>query len=389
MKKLSVLFALLAVAMFAKGQTAEQKTDISLSVADVTVEKGATAATMTVKYEGPIETYVGFGLDVVFPEGISCPQNKFTAAQVKVRTKYFDADGESSYAETVGKSNPAENTLRILVYNPGNAYPVYTEDGEEVGADKDGVQVTLSASSGQILFTLPLTLDANLEAGEYEIQFKDIVISGDDGHAFECKPTLAPAKLIVAGATQTDIVYKTNGTYGTLILPFDAELPANYKAYTVSEIDGKDLVLVEASSIVAFTPYVMEGDDSEVTFTGTPGTADKDLTFGLLTGVVAEGGLTGFNGVAGYDVYICQKQGKEVSSFYKINPEKGYTIPQYRCYLTAPKSGANMYRIGGTTGIDEVTVEEAGDVYDMLGRKVIGPLEKGVYIKNNRKIFVK
>ena len=367
MKKLSVLFALLAVAMFAKGQTPT----ISAEECVVTADGVTTQNALILNLSESMSTFCAYEFEVYSSDGFRV-MGVGSSDAWRVNETAYDEEEE---VDVVVANHTSQRSA--LVSGANNAYRYLIMDGSIHNAPfKETNQIIRLNLRAEVGFTEGTLTFKKFHFSSYTDPTRDFTI---DEFVVEVK----------AASAETEIVYKTNGTYGTLILPFDAELPANYKAYTVSEIDGKDLVLEEATSIVAFTPYVMEGDDSEVTFTGTPGTADKDLTFGLLTGVVAEGGLTGFHGVDGSDVYICQKQGKEVSSFYKINPEKGYTIPQYRCYLTAPKSGANMYRIGGTTGIDEVTVEEAGDVYDMLGRKVIGPLEKGVYIKNNRKIFVK
>ena len=179
---------------------------------------------------------------------------------------------------------------------------------------------------------------------------------------------------------------------GTLILPFDAEIPADFDwvAYSDITLNGKSLVLgTSTTTLLANTPYYIEGEKvGTYVFKGTPiGNSDVTSytsTSGILTGVLVETEIA-----AGVGNYVLQNQEGKGVAFYNVKT-KAKTVPAYRCYITVSSdTQSNMYRIGGTTNIDEVTVDDNADVYDMLGRKVIGPLEKGVYIKGNRKIYVK
>ena len=175
---------------------------------------------------------------------------------------------------------------------------------------------------------------------------------------------------------------------GTLILPFDAEIPAEFDwvAYSDITLNGKTLVLGESTTtLLANTPYYIEGEkEGTYVFTGTPTNEAASVTNGILTGVFVDTEIA-----AGVGNYVLQNQADKGVAFYNVKM-KAKTVPAYRCYITVSSdTQSNMYRIGGTTNIDEVTVDDNVDVYDMLGRKVIGPLEKGVYIKGNRKIYVK
>ena len=123
----------------------------------------------------------------------------------------------------------------------------------------------------------------------------------------------------------------------------------------------------------------MEGAEGTYEFTGTPENDAVSYTVGLLTGLLEAG-------KAPVGSYVLQNQAKGVG-FYKVTSEKD--VNANRCYLNMPASGALMYRIGGTTNIEEITVDDNAEVYDVLGRKVLGPLQKGVYIKDGHKIYVK
>ena len=52
-------------------------------------------------------------------------------------------------------------------------------------------------------------------------------------------------------------------------------------------------------------------------------------------------------------------------------------------------SNVKMVFRGETTGIKDVTVETANDdMYDLQGRRIVN-LDKGVYIKNGKKVVIK
>lgn len=364
MKKLSVLFALLAVAMMAKAD------DFQITADAIEVEAGATSATLNIKSNADLGVYAAFQIDITFPEGITWKKNsagKFAPGNVKIRDSYYDEENEETVQlHTVSYSEPSENTLRIVCYSESNAKFKHKDTFISFG----------------------LVLDENLEPGVYDVKLSNMVFasSGDESGVSDSgdKPADYTATITINGATQTEITLKiTDAQYSTLILPFDADLPEGLKASTVEWPEtGNELVETEVTDgkLLAGVPYLMFGEEVKTyTFTGVPTYAEETGTAGAMVGVLAESTVP-----AG--CYVLQKQDGKVA-FYKVTKERAFHAN--RCYLIAKPNGANMYRIGGTTGIDEVTVEEAGDVYDMLGRKVIGPLEKGVYIKNNRKIYVK
>ena len=71
-----------------------------------------------------------------------------------------------------------------------------------------------------------------------------------------------------------------------------------------------------------------------------------------------------------------------------------FHIDAHRAWLAVPKTRATRgYLIGGDgTGID-IPVEDGEDMevqlYDMQGRPVSNTPKKGLYIRNNKKIFIK
>ena len=223
-----------------------------------------------------------------------------------------------------------------------------------------------------------LNVKASNDFTEGTITFKNFVFSSPDpSNDFTVEEFVVQVK-----AATTITFTMTDAGWGTLILPFAADVPEELTAYTcATAAANSELELVDTTSLQANTPYIMAGTAGTYEFTGAAtNTEIKKYTVGALTGVLEEG-------TAPAGSYVLQKQGDKVA-FFKVG-EAGKTVKANRCYLSVADAGATMYRLGGTTGIQAVYADENGDVYDMLGRKVIGPLEKGVYIKNNRKFYVK
>lgn len=77
------------------------------------------------------------------------------------------------------------------------------------------------------------------------------------------------------------------------------------------------------------------------------------------------------------------------------NPSSSVTkIPMNKAYYhtTTPQMNMLMFVMGEATGIDhvkEVTTNNAGDIYDLSGRKVVKMLKGGIYIQNGKKFFAK
>ena len=190
------------------------------------------------------------------------------------------------------------------------------------------------------------------------------------------------------------IVDIAKGKYGTLIVPFDTEAPANATVYSVNTVDGSALVLDEVKGgIKANTPYILyaENEIKDVTLSGI-GSAytDKTYTDGLLTGVYTKE-------TVGEGNYVLQTQdGKQ--AFYQIAEGSSLTAVPYRAYLTVPadpedQTAKSVYYFdfaGDATAIEAVpeAAEGAKVFYNLAGQRVANPT-KGIYIVNGQKVLVK
>ena len=200
----------------------------------------------------------------------------------------------------------------------------------------------------------------------------------------------------------------TEAGWATLILPFNAEVPDGLAAYTCGEAketatEGEaTLVLEEAATLAANTPYIIQGAADTYNFSGY-GLATQD-TYGnsFMTGTLVE------KAAADQGTYVLQNQDGKVG-FYLVGDVQP-KVGAYRAYLNAEAApaGSNVQAFilkgidgdGTTTGIDG-TVAEADatvNVYNLNGilvrqnvkmSEALDGLQKGIYIVNGTKKAVK
>jgi hypothetical protein len=184
----------------------------------------------------------------------------------------------------------------------------------------------------------------------------------------------------------------TAAGWGTVMLPFAQALPTKeennnneVKAYTVSSLNGKLLVLDEVTALEANKPYIIEGAWNETLTGDAQGTA-LTYTDGLLTGVYEDTPAT----VGSYVLARNKETGKEVG-FYLVGDQYKPTVGANHAYLTADGNGVKaFYFPGKTTAIQGVFSEMAnGNIYDLQGRKVQKMQKGGIYVINGHKVTVK
>ena len=169
--------------------------------------------------------------------------------------------------------------------------------------------------------------------------------------------------------------------YGTLILPYDADLPTGVEAYICKSLKENVVETEQQTYIPAKTPLLIKGTPGKYTFNGVSLAKEKSYTLGLLTGELEAIQVT--NG------YVLQKQ-DGIVAFYKVEVEKPINVPAYRCYLTVPSSSKYLsIDFGNVTGISNVNTIGKSDVaYDLLGRRIVGKSQghHRIVIVNNKKV---
>lgn len=293
----------------------------------------------------------------MYPQGV-----KFTAVAGKKNVytlSYTRADGETIYISTgktsglgnattqIRPTTDATKALEVRVEAAGTEDVWYlwnTEAGKRLGAN---------GSNDQGLFTG--------EANGYN--FYDM-------------------KLAEAVNNEVSLSIKAANKYGTLILPFAATVPTGVTAYSVSEVSGSALTLVEAESFAANTPYIVYAETGATADLAGLGSAYTDGTYtaGLLTGVYA-------NTSAPVGSYVLQNISDKVA-FYQVETGEQPTVGANRAYLTyeAPagdaKSRAFFFEGDDATAIATISALTSGEVEAIytIGGARVNSLQKGINI---------
>lgn len=219
----------------------------------------------------------------------------------------------------------------------------------------------------------------------------DITNKRDETLSFK-KADLVP-QLTIDYALASHTLQVTEAGAATLVLPYEAEIPENVKAYTLTYTSGDKAVATEVTGVIpANTPVLINANEGKYTFnaTATLTTKDANPVSGNLHGVWNED-------VVPVGSYVLQNQDDTVA-FYRV-ATNDFKIQPNQAYLYAPKAAnVRMLSIGyggdGTTainGIEAATTNANVQVYTIDGKKVNGnKLAKGqIYISNGKKFILK
>lgn len=170
--------------------------------------------------------------------------------------------------------------------------------------------------------------------------------------------------------------------YATLIAPVALEIPAGVEVYTAAFEDGKAKLTSISDVIPANVGVVVKAAQGTYNFKIT--TTENVATSAL-------NGVPNTANVASESAAFILANGKHGVGFYKLS-SANRTIHGFRAFYTAPAEAQAVSAFlleDNVTGIEEIeTSADKTPIYDLSGRRV-AKAEKGVYIQNGRKIFVK
>ena len=202
----------------------------------------------------------------------------------------------------------------------------------------------------------------------------------------------------------------------TVCLPFVLSTGTGVTCYTLSGISSTtlDFIAVEDDKLAAFTPYLVSvtGDSDftlsceDVTFdtnepvitTTVQGDAGNFTFTGTLTGLTNAQAAEAAG--EGHVTYILQSGGNWSKVKSATDEQRKAFIPPFRAFITGPdvseSAGARVLGcdlvIEEATGIDSIRTTDLDGTerwYDLNGRRIDKPTQKGVYIQNDNKIVVK
>ena len=170
--------------------------------------------------------------------------------------------------------------------------------------------------------------------------------------------------------------------YATLIAPIALDIPADVEVYTAAFEDGKAKLTSISDVIPANVGVVVKAAQGTYNFKIT--TTENVATSAL-------NGVPNTENVASESAAFILANGKHGVGFYKLS-SANRTIHGFRAFYTAPAEAQAVSAFlleDNVTGIEEIeTSADKAPIYDLSGRRV-AKAEKGVYIQNGRKIFVK
>lgn len=170
--------------------------------------------------------------------------------------------------------------------------------------------------------------------------------------------------------------------YATLIAPVALEIPAGVEVYTAAFEDGKAKLTSISDVIPAYVGVVVKA---------AQGTYNFNITTTENVATSALSGMPNTANVASESAAFILANGKHGVGFYKLS-SANRTIHGFRAFYTAPAEAQAVSAFlleDNVTGIEEIeTSADKAPIYDLSGRRV-AKAEKGVYIQNGRKFFVK
>ncbi len=182
------------------------------------------------------------------------------------------------------------------------------------------------------------------------------------------------------------------GKWATIMLPFNISatdlgtaLGTTVTLAAFTSFSGNALNFTSADAIAANTPYMIKVSEK----------VSGAKTINGVNIVTTGNRYVDQNGVRFQGVYASTKMaaGDYFVSGGNLYKASGSTlnIKPFRAYFKDVPAGARLMFFDETTGISEVmgnTEKASGNYYDLQGRRIAQP-QKGLYIVNGKKVFVK
>ena len=377
MKKILLLFFVSVLLAVTVG--AQTPTDDTFTVSDLIYDEDITW------YEGDDEKEGAYYFIVsISGERLYCACNLSITLPNGLSFIYDDDEGEY----LIRKNNDSEKLLR---------------NSHAVGSGKPGVAMNIAVSSNTNqefrgtsgkLFNVYVNIDEGAFSSSFspkpivKLSGLNLTTSAAVKYVpadFSCRPftTGIPSERTIP------VNVSAANKIGTLIAPFDTELPSGLKAYSCNAVVDDLLTLTPVASLESCTPYIIYAENGySGNLSGTAELSDDSNVTDIFTDGYLTGVLTGTTVNTGY---ILQNKGTG-PMFY--DAEGGnFSLPAGRCYLTPPASPvkAFLFDFDDTTGIKDNVLNGKsvnGKLFDLSGRSVSSPA-RGIYIEGTRKVVIR
>lgn len=302
----------------------------------------------------------------------------------------MDMDASSDNYGTIfmvcaGDDVEGQTAYKLLSYKTGYYTKNTHNNGALVGAANS---ILMKSSEGGNLGSY--TLKTNNSGSKYVYDNNTKVDRNGEYKAGNCDWTIEEVTWLPIPLSST---YK----WGTIYTPVALNNNLGRLEFYTATISGDKLVMTNrGEDIPANTPYLVKyvGTDESNDFSSgcvfveisnsktTIAESEYALRGGIESGDTPE--------IEGNTIYTMQKPlDADPLGFYKFT---GTTMPGFKAYLPVPNNApvrGFVFDPGTTTGIDQMTTDEADQtVYDLSGRRV-NRAGKGLYIINGKKVYVK
>lgn len=367
-----LLFSLMSIYTFAQGMTTTDK----ISISSETLQPGGSEVKIVVSLDGNEHLYTGYEMDITLPEGVEMNyyNGDIDVTMYKNGTLYpytEDRDGNKSFTHSVSCSygKVAPQVLRLTCTSTKN----------EAFLTKGGALFTMYLKA--TTYAKPGLISLGLSNCKFVTY--DATTTTTTGYSI----TQASISGITIGNQGTALLdLSTDTHWSTLILPFSTAIPSGVIAYTCSNKDDNQnvLLLEAASSIAAFTPYILytENDvQKPVSAIISDYPNSSVITDGYLVGALSPQTIS--------DGYVLQNLSEGVK-FYNCDG-KEFVIPAGKCWVSLPDgSKAKDYGFSIVdTGIKQIQSECSSYnlIHTLSGQRISTPIKEHIYIINGRKIF--
>lgn len=185
-----------------------------------------------------------------------------------------------------------------------------------------------------------------------------------------------------------EVTYEmTSAGWGTLCLPFEADVPEGLVAYKITGTTGNYLDMEETTRLEMNTPYLISGIQRSYTFNGPDTPVGSSWSAGLLVGNTAPTADTPVYAPEGSYV-LQQKNGK--LGFYRVAAKDTQRIRQYSAYLDLKSGSKNTYfAISVPTAVSQVENSETNDTYYRINGTRVDGRAKGLVVTKGKIMFNK
>ncbi|MDD5779755.1 MAG: hypothetical protein PUD40_01700 [Bacteroidales bacterium] len=285
-----------------------------------------------------------------------------------------------------GDEVDGQTAYKLLSYRTGYYTKNTYNNGALVGAANS---ILMKSSEGGNLGYY--TLKTNYSGGGKYVYDNNTVVDRNSVYkANNCDWTIEEV-------TSLPIPLSSTYKWGTIYTPVALNNNQGLLEFYTATISGDKLVMTNrGEDIPANTPYLVKyvGTNESNDFSSgcvfveiSNSTATIDESKYALRGGIESGDTPVIDDNT---IYTMQKPSDaDPLGFYKFT---GTTMPGFKAYLPVPNNvtvRGFVFNPGTTTGIDQMTTDEADQtVYDLSGRRV-NRAGKGLYIINGKKVYVK